>query len=1017
MQVRLLGPVDVTVDGASRAVRGLRRKAVLAVLALRRGEIVSTDWLIDVVWGDTAPLTALNTVQSHVSYLRQVLGSKAAIRARPPGYVLDLGDEGTDVEIAESLIRQGAHAASSADRARHLHAALGLWRGRPLADVAGPIWLEEQAERLDGLWLQAKRALIEAQLTLGEHAQLLPDLDLLAHDHPLDEQIHGQLMLALYRTGRQADALSAYHQLRRTLRDDLGIDPSLALRDLETAILRQDPGLDRPSAAITLPSAAAMAPVPAQLPLVAPAFTGRERELAALDAMLAAADGQPTAVAVAAVSGTAGVGKTALAVHWAHRVAAQFPDGQLFVNLRGYDPGQPVTAASALAGVLGGLGVPSQDIPLDLDERAARYRTEIAGRRILVVLDNASSLEQLHALLPGTSTAMVVVTSRDSLPGLVARHGARRLDLDLLPAADALALLRELIGGRVDLEPEAAAALTDQCARLPLALRVAAELAATRQATPLRELVAELADQQRRLELLDAGGDPHVAVTAVLSWSYRHLPPDAARMFRLAGLHPGPDGDAYAAAAMLGAGIDQARRTLDLLVRANLIHSDNPGRYCMHDLLYAYAVSLSTAVEDPADEPRRVRGRLLDYYLGTAAAAIDRMHPTEEHRRPRIPLPATATPSLADPDAARAWLDAERGALIAIAAYAASDGWPARAVQLAATLHRYLAGGHHTDAMTLYTGACAAARQSGDLDGEAQALHCIGTVHARLGSYERAASHFEQALTLCQQTGNRDGQARALNNLGTVDLRLGRYGLAAGRYRRALSLYRQAGDRIGQGHALCNLGDYEQRLGRHGQAADHYQQALALHRQAGNQDGEAWALTGLGDVQASLGLTDLAEGHQQLALMLFERAGNSVGQAWALTGLGDTRVRIDRPIEACDLHRRSLAIFREIGDRDGQPWAHNGLGEAALAIGQPADAIANHSAALAVINRTGARDQQARAHAGLGQAYDIVGDHASARQHLQRALAVYAELGVPAPDEIRAHLVALDRSDAAVVQS
>lgn len=1006
MQVRLLGPVDVMVDDVSRPVRGLRPKALLAVLALRSAEIVSTDSLIDIVWGATAPVTAVNTVQSHVSYLRQVLGSKPAIRARPPGYVLDLGGEGTDVEAAERLVRLGAQAASSADRARHLHAALRLWRGRPLADVAGVMWLEEQAERLDGLWLRAKRALTEAQLDLGEHAQLVPDLEGLIRDHPLDEQIRGQLILALYRAGRQADALAAYHRLRCTLRDDLGIDPSQPLRDLETAILRQDPALDPPAPpgpAVTLPSAPAVVSVPAQLPPVAPAFTGRERELARLDAMLAAAGREPTAVAIATVSGTAGVGKTALAVHWAHRVATQFPDGQLYVNLRGYDPDQPVTPASALAGFLGGLGVASQDIPLDLDERAARYRTEISGRRMLVVLDNASSLEQVHALLPGTPTAMVVVTSRDSMAGLVVRHGARRLELHLMPAADAVALLRELIGSRVDAEPEAAATLAGQCARLPLALRVAAELAAARPASSLRELTGELADQQRRLDLLDAGGDPRVAVTAVLSWSYRHLPPDAARVFRLAGLHPGPDADAYAAAAMAGTNLDQTRRLVDVLVRAHLIHPNGPGRYRLHDLLYAYAASLAAADDDPADEPRRVMRRLLDYYIGTAASAIDQMYPADKHLRPGIPPPVTPAPSLADSDAARAWLDAERPALIEIAAYAASHGWPAYAVRLGATLHRYLAGGHHGDAMILHTHSRDAARQSGDRHGEAHALHCIGTVHARLGRYDQAASHFEQALLLCDQVGNLDGQARALNNLGTIDLRLGRYAVASDRYRQALALYRQAGNQVGQGHALDSLGDLERRLGRYPQAADYHQQAVALHRQAGNRDGEAWALTSLGDACARLGLPDQAADHLQDALVIFNQAGSRVGQAWALTGLGDLSARLGLLGEASAHHQQSLVIFREIGDQDGQPWALNGLGEAALAAGQPAEALTHYAAALAITDRTGVREQEARAHAGLGHAYHALGDPATAGQHAQQALAIYAELDIPVPTATVAH--------------
>ncbi len=331
MQVRLLGPVDVMAPDGPRPVRGLRRKTVLATLALHGGEIVSTGQLLDVVWGATAPSTAVNTLQSHMSHLRNVLGSKAAILARPPGYLPDLGGDDTDVQLAERLLRQGTQSADPVDSARHLQSALALWRGRPLADVPGLAWLEEQAERLDLLWLQVKRALAKARLAAGEHAHLVPDLEQLVADHPLDEQIHAQLMLALYRNGRQADALGVYRRLRQTLGEELGIDPSQALRDLETGILRQDPALDAPAPAVTPPLALTAGPIPAQLPPAAPAFAGRSAELASLDAILhpvaRAGSPRPAPVIISAVSGTAGVGKTALAVHWAYRVAAQFPTG------------------------------------------------------------------------------------------------------------------------------------------------------------------------------------------------------------------------------------------------------------------------------------------------------------------------------------------------------------------------------------------------------------------------------------------------------------------------------------------------------------------------------------------------------------------------------------------------------------------------------------------------------------------------------------------------------------------
>ena len=331
MRVRLLGPVDVMVDGEARPVHGLRRKAVLATLALHGGNVVSTDRLVDAVWGETAPPTALNTLQSHVSHLRGVLGSKAAILARSPGYLLDLGGNGTDVRLAERLLRQGTQAADPSEGAAELRQALALWRGQPLADVAGLAWLEDQAGRLDLLRQQIERALSEARLAAGEHLQLLPELEQLAADNPLDERVHAQLMVALYRCGRQADALGAYQHLRATLAEELGIDPGKALRDLETAILRQDPSLAAPARVATLRASAPTAPVPAQLPPAVAAFAGRDTELDSLDAILSqrarAGDGDRCAVIITAIVGTAGVGKTALAVHWAHRAAPQFPDG------------------------------------------------------------------------------------------------------------------------------------------------------------------------------------------------------------------------------------------------------------------------------------------------------------------------------------------------------------------------------------------------------------------------------------------------------------------------------------------------------------------------------------------------------------------------------------------------------------------------------------------------------------------------------------------------------------------
>jgi DNA-binding SARP family transcriptional activator len=1023
MRVLLLGPVDVSADGESRPLNGLRRKAVLAVLALRRGKIVSTDHLVDVVWGDDAPSTALNTIQSHVSHLRGVLGSKAAIVSRPPGYVLDLAAGSVDVEVAESLIDQARRSADHAYRCGQLRAALDLWRGQALVDVAGLAWLDEQAERLERLRWHAEQSLIDSRLALGEHAALLPQLERLARDHPFDEQVHQQVMLALYRSGRQADALAAYASLRGALAENLGLDPSRAVRDLETAILQQDRSLELAAPAHSVPAAR---PTPAQLPADVHAFTGRASELSFLDQLLDQPGEAAGAVAViSAVSGTAGAGKTALAVRWAHRVRNHFPDGQLYVNLRGYDPDQPMPPQDALAGFLHALGAAGSDIPLDPDVRAAAYRTLLDGRRVLIVLDNASSVEQIRTLLPGSPSCLVVVTSRDSLAGLVARHGARRLDLDLLPRDDAVALLRALIGARVDAEPIAALTLASHCAWLPLALRVAAELAVSRPDATLGELVAGLEGQQPWLDQLDAGGDPRAAVTSVFSWSVRHLPPDIARVFGLFGLHPGPDLDPYAVAALADSTMDQAQQAVQALVRAHLIHPVGAGRYGMHDLLRAYATQLAlaqdgglatgTADRSPAERgspaapgSQAALGRLFDYYLATSSAAMDRLFPGEVQQRPRIPATTTPAPALLDPDAARAWLDAETPALVAAVTHLATHGGPSRAVQFSAVLYRFLAGGHVADALTVHGYARDAARRAADPGGEALALLGLASVFLQEAHYLQAGDCLAESLALFRQAGDQVGEARALGSLAAVEDRQGHYAPAADYTQQALVLFRQVGDRAGEIRALTNLGAVEQQIGNYDSAAVHLSEALDLSRQASDEAGVAGALAFLGEVEVLRGRYQLAAEHLQRAAALYQQLGDRPSEAWTLDGLGTLHMRLEQPEAAAQRYRQALALLRELGDRGGEAWALNGLGEAALRAGRPAEALTHHASALAIVAHTGGRDQEARAHTGLGRAQHALRDVGVAREHFTRALDIYTDLGTPDADQVRAYLAGLD---------
>ncbi len=765
------------------------------------------------------------------------------------------------------------------------------------------------------------------------------------------------------------------------------------------------PGHDAASGhgAVASPGAAI---VPRQLPPAPRGFVGREAELRALTDLAGRQQAAGGAVVIAALAGMAGVGKTALALRWAHGVAADFPDGQLFVNLRGYDPDQPVAAGDALAGFLRALGVPSRDVPAEDDERAALYRSLLAARRMLVVLDNVGSQEQVRPLLPGASTCAVVMTSRDSLAGLVAREGVARLDLDLLPPGEAVELLRALLRERVDADPGAAGELAGQCSRLPLALRVAAELAVARPAVPLAALVTELADEQRRLDLLDAGGDPRTGVRAVFSWSYRQLSAGSARAFRLLGLHPGPDFDPCAAAALTGGTAAEAARLLGLLARAHLVQQAASGRYGLHDLLRDYAREL-TAAQDTAQQRRDALTRLFDYYLRTAAGAMDAVFPADRHHRPRIASPAaSAAPRWPDPGTARTWLDTERGGLVAAVAYTAGHGWPGHAVGLAGTLFHYFdVGAYYPEALTVHTCARAAARRVGDRAAEASALISLGQVDMQQGRYRQAVRYHHQGLAVYRELADRIGEARTVNNLGLIAYRHGRYTEAVDYFEQAFALSEDCDPLIGA-HTLNNRGLTVLRLGQVRQAAGLFGRALACYQEAKEIGGVASTLNNLAVTALRLGHSRRAARLLDRALASFRQLGDRTGEAEALSNIADLDVRQGRCQQAAGRLQQALARYREIGDRPGQAEALNSLGSVFLVTDRPADARIQHSLALSLARKIGDRYEQARAHDGLARCLHAAGAHEQGRQHWQQALTLYAGLGVPEADEVRALLAA-----------
>ncbi len=1015
MEFRLLGPVEVWAADGCLEMGPPQQRAVLAALAVDAGRPVFRGTLIDRIWSERAPEGAASALYAHINRIRRVLAVEAAgeepvrLARRSGGYVLEVDPEEVDLH----RFRQLAVAARDRqrpddERARLLREALGLWRGEPLADLPGE-WPARMRDSWEEERLDAAVAWAQAELLMGRPDEVIGPVRELVAGHPLKERPIGVLMQALAAAGRDAEALECYGIARSRLIEALGAEPGRELQSVHLAILKGE----RPAALRGEGPVAGSAslwaplPVPAQLPSDVHGFTGRHDELDELDRMLIDADDQSTAVVISAVAGTAGVGKTALAVRWAHRARDAFPDGQLYVDLRGYGPDPPIPAGKALARFLANLGVAGRDIPLDVDDRAARYRTEINGRRMLVVLDNAASVEQIRPLLPGTPSCSVVVTSRDSLLGLVALHGGRRLDLGLLPLPDAVTLLHKLIGERVEAEPGAAATLATQCARLPLALRVAAELATARPTTPLADLVRELADQAQRLRLLDAGGDPRAAVRVVFSWSYKYVSADAARAFRLAGLHPGSDLDVYAAAALTNTTVDGAKLALDVLARAHLMHPTGPGRYGTHDLLRAYACDLAKSQDSEADR-RTALTRLFDYYLAAAATAMDALSPAERRQRPRISPADSPTPSVADPAAAFAWLDAERPNLVAVCTHTAAHGWPGLTIRLATTLFRYLdIRAYLPDALSIHTDARNAARQTGDRAAEAHAMANLGIVHLRQGRYEQAAEHYRGALPLFRETGDRGGEARTLTHLGLVHWRQGRYELAAERHRQALTRYRETGNRVGEANALSNLGLVRWRQGHYEEAAEGHRQALIVYLETGRRNGEANALANLGVVYLRQGRYEEAADDLRQALTLFRETGNRIAEGYALANLGVVNLRQGRYEHAADDLRQALTVFRETGNRDGEAEALNRIGENLHATGQPEQARAQHAAALTLAVETGDRYQQARAHTGLAHTRHAAGEHGLARQHWQRALTLYTDLGVPDADDVRAHLAAL----------
>jgi len=908
VELRVLGDVEFLVDGHAIDVGHARQRCVLAALLVEANRVVASDQLLDRVWADRPPQRAAGVLSNYVSRLRRAFAvtEDVGIIRRSGGYLLRVDPMAVDLHRFRRLAGQARAAADGQDAADLFDEALSLWRGEAFA-LLDTLWLNAIRVGLDAERLAVELDRNDLALDRGQHAGLLSGLLGSANTHPLDERLAGQLMLALYRSGRQADALERFQQIQRRLADELGADPSPPLQRLHRQILTADLALA--GAAPTVRSATS--PIPRQLPAPPGSFVGRTRELAYLHTVLGAAPAETAGVAVITLSGTPGVGKTALAVRFAHQVADRFVDGQLYINLRGYDPtGSIMDPADAARGFLDALGVPAQRIPVEQNAQVGLYRSLLAGKRMLIVLDNARDAEHARPLLPGATGCLVVVTSRNELTGLIANEGARPLTLDLLATTEAHDLLAHRLGlDRVKAEPEAVASIVARCARLPIALAVVAARAASHPDHPLDAVAGQLRDA--RLSALD-GGDPGTDVRAVFSWSYRTLRPATARLFRLLGLNPGPDIGVSAAASLIGMPATQVQVLLAELARAHLVVESPPGRYTQHDLLRAYAIELAQTHDSGVDRHAAAH-RMLDHYLHTAHAADRLLNPFRNQITPTTPDAGVVPADLSDAAQAMAWFTTEHQALLDAAQYAVASGFDTHAWQLPATLASFLGRrGRWRDLAAIQCHALAAACRLGDQSAQAHTHRGLARTYVRLARHNDAMTHLRHALDLFGALGDPANEANTYQNIGWALEQQGRHEEAFTPAQTALELYRRIGHVTGQAITLNALGWYHAHLGDHRQAITHCQQALTLIQEVGDRHSEAATWDSLGYAHHHLGHHHEAVECFRQGLALIRTLGDRYNEAEILIHLGDTLDAAGDMNDAEDAWRQALHILDEL---------------------------------------------------------------------------------------------------------
>ncbi|MEV6909003.1 BTAD domain-containing putative transcriptional regulator [Amycolatopsis sp. NPDC051071] len=954
----------MTLDGKPVTIGGPKLRVLLAALLVRANTTVSLDRLADHLWGEDQPSTARKSTQVYALRLRRTLGD-GLIETRPDGYLIRLRPDQLDLlrfrQLAERA-REAGKAGDSATELAFLAEALECWRGLPLCDVPSESLQRDEAARLTEDRLRTLEHWIEAGLEAGRHRELVAELVTLTKEHPWQETFWAQLITALARSGRRADALDTYRSTRRMFADELGIEPGPRLRRVHDAILNEDTD-----------------PLPetiCQLPPDVHRFVGRVSTIAELTGLSLTETGRNVVI-----SGPPGVGKTAFAVHVAHRFRSYFPDGQLYVNLQGYAAGPPLDPSAALTRFLDALGLHRDRVPAEPAEQAALFRSVLADKKMLLLLDNAVHVDQVRPLLPGRPGCAVLITSRNDLRGLAVNPGAVHLPLGVLTEAESRAVLTELLGpARTAAEPDAVGELAAACAYLPLALRIAGANLAADAGRSVAEYTAELT-RSGRLEELAIDGDASSAVRGAFDRSYVRLSEQDRTLFRMLGRAPGPDFGVPVAAAVAGLPKMETRRALDRLAAANLLQRHAPGRYQFHDLIREYAAERGCA-EDPPDEATAALSRMIDLYVETAAMAT------------RVLYTGAASPVFDEHTALR-WLDTERYNLVDTIACATTDPvYQPAAWRLIDVLRGYLqASGHAREAVATCAAALRSATEAGDLRARLSLLDVLGQMSHNLSDYGLAVDHFQQALEAARELKDLDAETDALRNLGRASSQQGKARQALHFHGQALSVSRAAGNTGAETLALNCIGVIHTFTGRPRTAVDWHERSLRLARETGQRDAAFHALNGRGIALWALGRLDESISDHEQVLAYTREAGLGFGETATLNCLAETHCDAERfdlaMAQAVECHERSL----QIGDRRGEAAAVEIIATVRNRRGEHAEALTGLHEALRVFTEIGFGYGQGSARLGLAVAHRCLGDAAKALEYSEKALTTLRDNG------------------------